>query len=72
MITRAEVRQILTDVQANLRLLAACPGPHDFVCLRPENPLGAKYRCSVCHGSARGDAVHWYQAGLAHGKKASA
>lgn len=65
----SDVRQIFDQVRANLHLLNNCPGPHDFVCLTPEKPLGAKYRCTVCGGTTRGDSVKWYQEGLAHGKK---
>lgn len=63
-----ELRVILDQVQANNSLLESCPGPHDFVNLTPERPLGARYRCSQCKGTAPAMAVRWYMDGLAHGK----
>lgn len=67
MITREETRAIWEKVKANLATLKACTGPHDFQAL-PGEKLFPRYRCSKCGGEADGHAVHWYAAGLAHGR----
>lgn len=69
-ITSTDIQTIMQTVKENHAKLNACAGPHNFVCLTPDKPFGAKYRCSLCNGTADGVAVNWYNRGLQHGKKA--
>lgn len=68
MITKHDMQEIFLSVKDNHARLDACKGPHDFVCERPDKPLGAKHRCTLCGGTVDGVKLHWYLQGLAHGK----
>lgn len=72
MITKHDVKEIFRCVRENAAKLDACAGPHDFVCETPDKPFGAKHRCTLCGGTIRGESLHWYRQGLAHGRKAGA
>lgn len=68
--TPEEGKKLWAEAQANGRLLDACPGPHDFVDLTPEKPVGKHWRCQRCGGEVDGGAKRWYEAGLRHGRQA--
>jgi len=57
---------VLDEAQANLKRLAGCPGPHDFVDETPEKTFGKRFRCSLCRGEIDGVARYWYMLGRKH------
>jgi hypothetical protein len=65
-------REVLAEVRANLKILEACPGPHDFQKIDDGKTFGAKWRCSKCGGVVDSSAAAWYTRGLAHAAKAPA
>lgn len=62
------VREIWEDVKKNHALLDACER-HRFEDMTPGKPLGKKYKCSACGGTADAVAVRWYELGFKHGVK---
>jgi hypothetical protein len=64
---KAQLARAMTDVQENFKLLASCPGPHDFQA-RPGGRKG-DYWCLKCHGRVTGANATFYMHGLAHGAK---
>jgi hypothetical protein len=40
-------RESLAEVKANLAILEACPGPHDFQEIKDGKAFGAKWRCAT-------------------------
>lgn len=66
-VSRPSMLELWDAVKANSAKLESCQR-HDFVALETERRLGGKYRCSACGGEADSHAVHWYRAGLRHGR----
>jgi hypothetical protein len=56
------------DAKANIALLDACPGAHQFVRL-DQKPMGGRSRCTVCGGQADNLHAGWYEHGLEHGRR---
>jgi hypothetical protein len=54
------------SAQANVAALDACQGPHDFLDITPEKPIGKRYRCSLCRGEVDAHAERWYRQGIEH------
>lgn len=63
-----EVDKVWEEVKANHAKLDGCP-IHEFELLLPTQPLRHRYRCKRCGGEIKGDAHHWYERGVADGKK---
>ncbi|OYD82492.1 hypothetical protein [Azospirillum brasilense] len=58
-------KSLLAEVQANLRALDGCPGPHLFRRIEPEK-FGTKYRCDHCGGTVTGPFVNACREGIKH------
>lgn len=65
-----DFQAMLKQVKENIKRLAECPGPHQFV-VTPETAtrtFGRRYRCSVCSGEVDSTDKSWYDRGFAHGR----
>ncbi|WP_188263247.1 hypothetical protein [Azospirillum tabaci] len=60
-----DTKSLLAEVQANLRALDGCAGPHLFRRIEPEK-FGTKYRCDHCGGTVTGQFVGAYRDGIKH------
>jgi hypothetical protein len=68
-VTSAQVTRILADVRSNRAKLDGCVGPHDFsIEATPGRTFGRRLRCSKCRGDLDAVHVHYYNAGLKHGR----
>ncbi len=68
-----EFRGIVEEVRLNNKRLQDCPGPHDFVLEKGQEPMPLsrrKYRCTRCNGTVDAITLLWYSKGLEHGRKA--
>jgi hypothetical protein len=62
------VKQIMAEAMANVKLLGACKGGHQFHELPGDVVrLGKRYECSKCGGKIDRSAHYWYTLGQQHG-----
>lgn len=65
----SESRKIFEEVKANSNALKSCE-KHDFKLIENPNPFRRKWKCDKCGGVIDNLAHHWYERGVADGKKA--
>lgn len=64
-LTKADMKTLWAEVQANGRALEAC-AQHSFAPVLPLQTMRQKYRCEHCGGTIDAIAHSWYQKGRAH------
>lgn len=64
---RFNPHMLYAQVQANVKALESCPGPHEF-----EREDVRHSRCKKCGGVADVLAIIWYNSGLKHGRQENA
>lgn len=67
MITPAEAKKLLAEIQENRARLEGCEGPHHFVDF-DVTKWPRRMRCTKCNGLLSYADVIWYMRGVEHGR----